>query len=239
MKNFIKYLLQKLFGYHRYLFLFAKFKTLFFKTDKKEKGFFHFIKLIPSQGIILDIGANIGLTAYHLAKSKPNCNIHAFEPIESNYTILKKHCNKFKNISFHLCALGEKEGTVEMVLPIVSNVKMQGLSHVKHSTINDFNEGTEYKVELKTLDSFKFANVVAIKMDVENYEQFVLQGAIETLKKSKPVIYLELWDNENRTHCFSILGEIGYKINILNGCDLELFNPLKHKKQQYFICTAN
>lgn len=239
MKNFIKYLLQKLFGYNQYLFLFAKFKTFFFKLDRKEKGFFHFIKLIPNQGIILDIGANIGLTAYHLAKSKPNCNIHAFEPIESNYTVLKKHCSAFKNIEFHLYALGEKEGIAEMVLPIVSNVKMQGLSHVKHSSIKEFNEGTLYEVELKTLDSFKFDNVVAIKMDAENYEQFVLQGAIETLKKSNPIIYLELWDNENRARCFSILSEFGYRINVLNKSHLELFNQLKHKKEQYFICTAN
>lgn len=239
MKNFIKYLLQKLFGYYRYLFLFAKFKTFFLKLDRKEKGFFHFINLIPDQGLIVDIGANIGLTAYHLTTSKHNCHIHAFEPIESNYVILKKHCNKFKNIDFHLCALGEKEGIVEMVLPIVSNVKMQGLSHVKHSSIKDFNEGNLYKVELKTLDSFNFTNVVAIKMDVENYEQFVLKGAVETLKKFKPIIYLELWDNENRTNCFSILSEIGYKINVLNDSDLQLFDALKHRKEQYFICIAN
>ncbi len=239
MKNFIKYLLQKLFGYHRYLFFFAKFKTKLFKLDKKEKGFFYFIKLIPDDGIILDIGANIGLTAYHLAKSKPNCKIKAFEPIESNYTVLKKHCSNFKNIEFHLCALGEKEGIAEMVLPIVSNVKMQGLSHVKHSSIKEFNEGNLYKVELKTLDSFEFDNVVAIKMDVENYEQFVLKGARETLIKSKPVIYLELWENENRANCFTMLKEVGYQINVLNYTNLEPFNESKHKKEQYFICTAN
>jgi len=239
LKNFIKYLLQKLFGYHRYLFFFAKFKTKLFKLDKKEKGFFYFIKLIPDYGIILDIGANIGLTAYHLAKSKPNCKIHAFEPIESNYTVLKKHCNTFKNIEFHLCALGEKEGIAEMVLPIVSNVKMQGLSHVKHSSIKEFNEGNLYKAELKTLDSFQFDNVVAIKMDVENYEQFVLKGARETLIKSKPVIYLELWENENRANCFTMLKEIGYQINVLNHTNLEPFNESKHKKEQYFICNAN
>ena len=40
MKNAIKYILQKVLGYQRYLFVFAKYKIRNLKSDKKEGDFF-------------------------------------------------------------------------------------------------------------------------------------------------------------------------------------------------------
>ena len=66
MKNTIKYFLQQLFGYELYLFTFAIFKIKTLKNDSKEKDFFYFLNLIPtSNGVILDIGANLGIMTYY------------------------------------------------------------------------------------------------------------------------------------------------------------------------------
>ena len=65
MKTFIKYVLQKLLGLQTYLYVFARFVIIKIRWDKKEKDFFHFMKLISDEGIILDLGANIGVTSYH------------------------------------------------------------------------------------------------------------------------------------------------------------------------------
>ena len=68
MKTFIKYILQKILGLKTYLYVFAIFVIVKIRWDKKEKDFFHFMKLIKDEGVILDLGANIGVTSYYLAK---------------------------------------------------------------------------------------------------------------------------------------------------------------------------
>lgn len=43
----------------------------------------------------------------------------------------------------------------------------------------------------RTVDSFKFENVSAIKLDLEGHEFEALQGAIKTITKWKPLIMVE------------------------------------------------
>ena len=112
-------------------------------------------------------------------------------------------------------ALGNSEGEVAMVMPILSSVSMQGLSHVVHSSIQENNEGEVVKVPLKTLDKMDLLikskkRISAIKIDVENFEYFVLEGAKNLINKNKPLIYAELWYNENRKNCFDLLKQLNY-----------------------------
>lgn len=53
------------------------------------------------------------------------------------------------------------------------------------------NEMSIQNVELRTLDSLELQKVDFIKIDVEGYEYFVLQGGLNTIRKFKPQIILE------------------------------------------------
>lgn len=222
MKNFIKYILQKLLGFHNYLYIFCLLKIKTLHKDNKEKDFLFFLSLIPANGIVLDIGANIGIMTYYLSKKVGDGLVYAFEPIPDNIGVLEriiKHYN-LNNVTICKYALGNENGEVEMVMPVIGSVKMQGLSHVVHNTITDNNEGTHFKMPVKKLDNIdeiKNADkpVTAIKIDVENFEYFVLDGAKELLKKYKPIIYCELWENENRLKCFELVKSLGYQIKVL------------------------
>ena len=55
-------------------------------------------------------------------------------------------------------------------------------------------KGTE-TIQVKTLDSYNFKNVDIIKMDVEGYELFALEGARETIERCLPVVQLEILEN--------------------------------------------
>jgi FkbM family methyltransferase len=239
VKNKIKYILQKLLGYQRYLHVFAKFKILTLKFDRKEKDFFHFMKVIPKhEGIILDIGANIGIMTYHLSKNFSQNYIHAIEPVPSNVEILKKIIKQkqLKNVSVHALALGTENSTVKMILPFENNVYFQGLSHVKHESITEKNEGKEFEVEMKTLDDlFPNKKIIAIKIDVENFEYFVLKGGEKILKIHHPIIYAELWDNENRTNCFHLLHSMNYKTFVIEKNQLVSYNSSVHQKQNFIF----
>ncbi len=83
-------------------------------------------------------------------------------------------------------ALGEK------------NVKTKMIHHPNNAGHNCVNvEGKEPKkdrvdIEMKTLDSFEFENVSAIKIDVEGYEKFIVIGAKETIIKWRPIVQVEV-----------------------------------------------
>ena len=143
-------------------------------------------------------------------------------------------------MALHEVALGESAGTVKMILPTKSGAKMQGLSHVKHETITEWNEGEEFEVPMNTLDQLcaSEAAIQGIKMDVENFEYFVLKGGKTIIEKFHPIIYTELWDNENRQKCFHLLTSLGYTINVAQQGNLVPFNSEIHLTQN-FIFTRN
>ena len=214
MKNRLKYILQNLLGYSLYLYTFSIFKIFTLKIDKKERDFFHFLSLIkPGKGDVLDLGANIGIMSYHLAKKDPNIKIHSVEPVISNFNVLSKIKKRFNltNVLLYQLALGTEVKKVEMVLPYDGKTKMQGLSHVIDDSITEWNQGDRFEVQMSTVDKlFNAYKIQGIKLDVENFEYFVLKGGETIIKKDRPIIYTELWDNENRKKCFSFLEELGY-----------------------------
>ena len=220
MKSAVKYILHKLFGFKNYLFLFSIFKIYTLKKDKNEKDFFYFLKLIPKDKAVLDIGANIGIMAVHLAKHVNKVNVHCFEPIPANVNALKRIVSYFKlqNIKIYETALGNEKGQIEMVMPIIDSVRMQGLSHVMHSSIKENNAGEKFNVSINKLDNIellKNEQLGAIKIDVENFEFFVLQGATNLIKKNRPIVYAELWDNENRLNCFEFFKMLNYSVLVV------------------------
>ena len=242
MKTFVKYILQKTFGLKTYLYIFARFIIIKLKWDKNEKDFFHFMTLLPRKGIVLDLGANIGVTSYHLAKKFPESEIFSFEPLALNMNTLKRIKKKFQlsNIHEYEVAVGEKSGTLEMVMPVINNVPMHGLSHVVHEENNEFNEGNKFKVPVVSLDEFSDLNqpnikVTGIKIDVENFEYFALKGGENLIRKNKPVIYCELWDNENRKKCISLLNNLGYSTLLLQKNELVPLEKASVEKHNFFF----
>jgi len=239
MKKFVQSLLQRLLGFRRYLVVFSWFKIKTLKRDKKEGDFFYFLNQLSPSDTVLDIGANIGIMTVHLARRCSEGKVHAIEPIPENFATLKRICEIFKcsNASLHHFALGEQEGELEMVMPEVQNVKMQGLSHAVHESITEFNEGRKYAVPQHRLDGLRstFGKVHGIKIDVENFEYFVFKGGENLLREDRPLVYCELWDNENRAKCFALFESMGYSVQVLEQGQLSRYNPSQHSNQNFFF----
>ncbi|MFP4025382.1 MAG: FkbM family methyltransferase [Thiohalospira sp.] len=214
MKNFIKYILQKTLGLKNYLFLFARFMIYKLPWDKKEKDFIRFLDLIIDEGDVLDIGANIGVMTYHFSKRFSNFTIHAFEPLTENLQVLQKVVNHYKlhNVRIYPFALGNKNSRVKMIMPEKKQVFFHGLSHVAEN--NDDINGKEYFVEMRKADDIKVLRnkkIVALKIDVEDYEHFVLKGAEKLIKTNRPLIYCELWESENRNQAIDFMNQLNYR----------------------------
>jgi len=242
MKARVKKILQRLLGFDRYLFIFSLYVINTLRWNKKEGDFLHFLNMIPDKGIILDIGANIGIMSVWLGRNRPQAKIISFEPMPHNIKALHKVLKHYKLQNVHIVekALGNSNGEVEMIMPVLDEVKMQGLSHVVHETIADFNSGNTFITPIIKLDDceqLKAAteNVTAIKLDVENFEFFVLEGAQAIISKYRPVIYTELWENENRQKCFQLMKSHGYQIKVLHKKMLVDFDAQKHLTQNFFF----
>lgn len=242
MKTFVKYILQKILGLKTYLYVFAQFIIVKLRWDKNEKDFFYFLGLIPDGGIILDLGANIGVTSYHLSKQKPESTIFSFEPLSLNMDTLKRVKSRFALDNVFECqvAVGNKKGTLEMVMPVINNVPMHGLSHVIHEENTKNNTGLTYKVPVICLDEFdeikaSKKKVTAMKIDVENFEYFVLKGGEKLITENHPIIYCELWDNDNRRKCIELLNNLGYSAFVLQKKELVPFEKAVVDKHNFFF----
>ena len=242
MKSRVKKILQRLLGFDNYLFIFSIFVINTLRWNKNEGDFLQFLKQIQDGTTILDVGANIGIMTVWLAKKKPNSTIIAFEPMPQNIKALKRVLKFYKitNVKIIEKALGNQTGHVEMVMPILEDVKMQGLSHVVHESITVFNEGNAVNVPILKLDDCPELNgsiskLSAIKLDVENFEYFVLKGGENLIQRFKPLIYTELWENENRSNCFNLMRNLGYNVRVLHQNKLVNFHPEIHHTQNFFF----
>lgn len=224
MKAWLQFVLQRLLGFERYLFWFCKFKVLTLRWDKAERHIFPFLDCVPQEGLILDVGANLGILSVHMCRIHPKQQVLAFEPMRKNREVLQRIRETYgiHNLSIYALALGDRKGTLSMAMPTLEGVKKQGLSHV---VSNEMPAGSEDEVEsvpVDTLDDFLAAHyadvpVAAIKLDVENFESSVIKGAISTLRLWKPWVVAELWDSENRKQVLESLLPMGYSVFVFDG----------------------
>lgn len=133
----------------------------------------------PNCKNILDIGACYGSYSLGLSKVFPNANIIALEPTK-NFILLEKNVkiNNAKNIKLKKVAISNKEGYVRFSENVFAN-----------NSVSD--KGT--KIKCTTIDKLKLKNKIDfIKLDVEGHELEAIEGMINTLKKDKPLIQIEL-----------------------------------------------
>lgn len=244
MKEAALALLQRLFGLETYLYLFSRLKVATLRFDRRERDFLVFLRDLPADGTVLDIGANIGIMTAHLARHVDRGEVVAFEPMPANLRVLGRLVDRLalRNVRIEACALGDSEGTLEMVMPLERGALRHGLAHVVHESIPDRNEGPRVTAPQRRLDDCdsvrRAERITGIKMDVENFEWFVIQGAVETLRRHRPLLYVELWPNENRARCFELLAGLGYRAFVCERGGLIPFEPERHRQQNFIFRSS-
>jgi FkbM family methyltransferase len=139
---------------------------------------------------IIDIGANNGnftVDFAHLVGD--NGKVHSFEPQRIIYYQLCTNVflNGIDNAYCHNVALGDKNEFVKIEKPDYFSEEYVNFGNVR---VNETSENFEM-VESKKLDDYEFNNIVFIKIDVQGYEPFVIDGAIKTIEKHRPYLFVE------------------------------------------------
>lgn len=139
----------------------------------------------------IDVGANIGTLSLRASKLVgDNGLIFSFEanPDLASFIEDNMQLNDFHNIKVYNQAVGEKMGIVTFALNKSDD----------RSRISD-KEKNSVEVKLCKLDEIipSDLNVSLLKVDTEGYEKFVFQGAEETIKRSKVIMFESIEENTN------------------------------------------
>lgn len=162
------------------------------------------LEKIPAGSLVIDCGAFIGDTAIDFQKF--GWKVIAFEPYLDNYLCLAFNSPKSLNI---MAPVGNGS---KVRLDYICPGENRGMRQVFQDSggIDSFR-----------LDDLPLLEKVAfIKIDVEGCELFVIQGAVELIKRDSPVLHVEVFPEKLHNHGISTsdlekaLRDLGYGFQI-------------------------
>jgi len=147
----------------------------------------------------IDVGTNNACNAIHYAKRFGQVECFEPTPLAQQLWTNTVRDNQVTNVQLHTVAVGE----IKTVTEILTHPKNGGHNHLAHYDKNhraDPSRSSRVRVavQVETLDSYNFADVGFIKVDVEGYEKFVLEGAQTLIAQSRPTIQLEIVSQQCR-----------------------------------------
>jgi FkbM family methyltransferase len=146
-----------------------------------------FRQVVQPGQTVLDIGANIGCHSLFLARQVgPGGSVLAFEPQRLVFQMLCANLalNSIPNVFCYQAAAGTQPG--QLLVPLAdfyheNNLGGMGLG----------GHGFGEPVPVLTIDGLNLPACHLIKIDVEGMEEQVLRGAVQTLSRFKPILYVE------------------------------------------------
>jgi FkbM family methyltransferase len=198
-----------------------------FVTGCYEPNELSFLENVLKPGMVfVDIGSNMGL--YTLFASKlvgEEGVVVAIEPSDREFDWLKanlelNHCSNVEAIS---AAVSDCSTNAELL--IAEN------AHSGHNTLGSFSYPgvlivRRQRVQKKPLDDLirqqGLQRVDVIKIDVEGHELFVLKGALDTIRRFRPILLIELFNRSldlqgcKSEEVLDLLKEAGYHIYVFD-----------------------
>jgi len=142
-------------------------------------------------GLAVDAGANIG---NHTLWFAVMCGLRvaAFEPIHADVLRRNVALNGLEDrVQVEPVALGDTDGAA---------------THIGKGRL----EVGAGPIPIRRLDDYHLSDVALIKADVEGMEAFVLRGGVETIRRDRPVVYAEAWDDTYHQGIADVLEPLGY-----------------------------
>ncbi len=166
--------------------------------------------------VVVDVGANVGTLALAAARLVgPAGRVHAVEAHPRIFSYLQGNArlNGFDNVALYNVALGEGDGVVRFS------------DSARDDSANSVVAGAgpaPFEVAVRRLDDVAPRDVAIglLKLDVEGYEKFVLEGGADVLARTR-CVYIEAYDEH--------AAKFGYAVadlwRLLAGAGFRVFRP--------------
>ncbi len=185
---------------------------------------------------LLDVGSNIGTHTLAFAKFKiPGLTVHAFEAQRQVFYMLAGTValNNLTNVYCHNVAVSSESGQ-DLKIPKI-DYSLEGnfggieiMPPVRSDNDPNILIRNQYEtVKTVKLDDLKLKNVKLIKMDIEGMEDRAIQGALETIKEQRPVLFVEI-HKTNFPSIMEIFQTLNYCVFVTPLYDA-IFIPMEHQ----------
>ena len=164
--------------------------------ESELNNIFALVDTLPNDAVVVDGGANIGFFTVPVAHRTQGrgTRIISFEPQRQLFQALggSLALNGYQHVYLHNCGLGVEPGIAQ--LPAVDYSVAQDFGTVSLSdetTVAEDSWMNNRVVDITSIDAMALPRLDFFKLDVEGYEIPALTGALETIKKHRPWIWVE------------------------------------------------
>jgi FkbM family methyltransferase len=192
-----------------------------------EKELVALCNIVHPGGVAIDVGANVGLWTYALARHFDR--VEAFEPQPGCCDYLRR--SNLAKVTVYPVALSSTRCEKTLKIPAHHGLSVRGMA-----TFGSVEGPCDcIGVPVNTLDDYDFHEVSFIKIDVEGHESQVLEGARRTIARERPVMVIEI---EQRHLDVPIEGvirrveDMGYRASFLDGTRLHPIDEYDYENSQ-------
>jgi FkbM family methyltransferase len=170
-----------------------------------------FRRLVNPGNTVVEVGANMGSHTVPLSRLVGDKGaVIALEPERHSYYILCANVaiNNLRNVFPFQQAMGDASGSInvpELAQDVALNIGGTELER-------DWSQVSHYPVALNRLDALNLSALHFLKVDVEGMEERVLRGGEQTIRKHKPVLYVESDRPDKDADLRAYIRSLGYKI---------------------------
>lgn len=156
--------------------------------------------LINEDDNCLDIGANIGTHSIYLSNISKNGRIFCFEPQSITFSLLQNNLieNNCDNVTALKYALTSRDNEIIAMDAFSFDANDLTLNNGARRIELNSNITKGDLVLTRMIDSFNLPQIKFIKIDIQGAEPECLRGAKSTIKRDKPIIFLEIEEHHLR-----------------------------------------
>ncbi|HBK82768.1 MAG TPA: hypothetical protein DDZ41_04090, partial [Flavobacterium sp.] len=219
----------------------------FHGKNRERKTMELFAKLIRENDTIFDIGGHIGYVTIYFSSLAKGGKIYVFEPAYSNLPYLKYNVKSKENITIIEKGVWNFNGELKLYIEHITGQNSSFIKDFypyletkKNAFCKEKEKIEEVLVKVVKLDDFiQQVNAVPnlLKIDAEGSEYEIIQGMLNILEKTRPILMIEIRYNHKKI--YDIMKEKGYIIfdptlKIINNYEQLFMNTFFLHREAHF-----